>query len=323
MHPQRIDVHHHFLPPAFLAWLQQQGAKWTGGPSIPRWNIDIAREVMARNGIAQAVASVVPGVYWGDIGAAKYWARHANEFSADLVQEDPQRFGAFASVPLPDVDAACREVAYALDVMKLDGVLLMSSYGNQYPGDPDWEAFFAELDKRHAVVLIHPSTVVPGSIVPKLDIPWGVAEFLFDTTRAAANLIFSGTMERYPNIRFILAHAGGTIPYFAARLELSATELPGLGDRAPKGMSHYLREFYVDTALSTHDATMAAVKQLLPADHVLFGSDWPMVPEQAVQFETRLLEGSGVLDAAQRQRIDRDNALMLFPRFARQAQRAA
>jgi predicted TIM-barrel fold metal-dependent hydrolase len=313
---QRIDFHHHFLPPQFIAWLAQQGAKWTGGPPIPDWNIDMAHEVMARNGIAQAVGSVVPGVYWGDTAAAIHWARHANEFSARIVHDDPKRFGAFASMPLPDTHAACRELEYALDVLKLDGVMLMSSVGVQYPGDPDFEEFFAELDKRKAVVFLHPSTVVPGSIVPKLDIPWGVAEFVFDTTRALANLIFSGTMERYPNIKFIAAHAGGTIPYFAMRLQLSGMELPGLADRAPKGVMHYLRKLYVDTALSTHDATMAAVKYLLPAENVVFGSDWPMVPETAVQFETKFLDSSGVLDAAQRQRIDRDNGLALIPRFA-------
>jgi predicted TIM-barrel fold metal-dependent hydrolase len=316
MNPQRIDVHHHFLPPEMLAELQRSGTKWTGGPPVPEWNISIAREVMARNGIAAAVASTVPATYWGDTAAAARWSRHINEYAARIVQDDPAHFGFFASVPLPDTGAALREVEYALDTLKLDGVQLFSSFGNQYPGDPQFDELFQELERRKAIVHIHPSTVVPGAIVPKLSIPWGIVEFVLDTSRCITNLLLSGTFERYPSIRYIVSHAGGTIPYIAWRIAMSAHEFPEVGAKAPKGALHYLKKLYYDTALSTSEQVFAALKEFVPMNQVLFGSDWPMVPEGAVKMETRDLEASKVLDDATRRAIYNENALALFPRFA-------
>jgi 6-methylsalicylate decarboxylase len=315
MNAQRIDVHHHFLPPEFLADLKRQGARWTGGPPIPDWNVSIARETMERNGIAAAVASVVPGVFWGDKAAAARWARHANEFSARIVHDDPTHFGAFASVPLPDTAAALREVAYAYDVLELDGVQLMSSFGLQYPGDPEFDEFFQELNRRKAIVHIHPSTVVPGAIVPKLSIPWGIVEFVLDTTRAIVNLLASGTFERYPDIRYIVSHGGGTVPYIAWRIAMSAAEYPQFGSLAPKGALHYLQRLYFDSALSTSEYALAALTRFVPSSQILFGSDWPMVPEKVVKMETADLEASKVLDDATRRAIYRDSAVALFPRF--------
>ena len=323
MNPQRIDVHHHFLPPDLMAELKRTGAKWTGGPPVPEWNPAIAREMMERDGIAAAVASTVPGVFWGDTATAVRLARNANEFAARIVHDDPAHFGYFAAVPLPDTGAAVREVEYALDVLKLDGVQLYSSVGNQYPGDPQFDELFQELERRKAIVHIHPSTVVPGAIVPKLSIPWGLVEFVLDTTRAVANLIASGTFERYPSIRYIISHAGGTVPYIAWRIAMSMHEFPELSTKAPKGALHYLKNLYYDTALSTSEQVFAALKEFVPTRQVLFGSDWPMVNERVVKVETDGLEGSKVLDDAARQAIYRDNALALFPRFARKAAKAA
>ena len=319
---RRIDVHHHFLPPQFVAALARQGAKWTGGPIIPDWTVDKAREVMARQGIANAVASVVPGVYWGDAAAAIHWARHSNEFLARTISDDRQIFGGFASLPLPDANAACREVEYALDVLKLDGVLLMSSTGDQYPGDPAFEEVFQELERRKAIVLIHPNTVPPGAIVPKLSIPWGLVEFVLDTTRCVANLLFSGTLERYTSIRYIVSHAGGTIPYIGLRLAFGQ-RLQELEGRLPHSAMHYLQRLYYDTTLSTADPVLAALGQFAPKSQVLFGSDYPMVDESVVQVETSMLEASKVLDDTTRFAIDRGNALELFPRFAGQQEAIA
>ena len=313
--PQRIDVHHHFIAPKYLAWLKSQGIHWTGGPLIPEWNLDIAQETMDRNGIAQAVASTVPQVYWGDAAEAARWARHNNEYAASLVQQAPHRFGAFATLPLPDTKAALKELEYALDTLKLDGVIMYSSFGDQYPGDPAFEEVFQELERRKAVVLIHPCTAPPGSIVPKLTIPWGLVEFVMDTSRAVSNLLFSGTLDRYPSIRYIVSHAGGTIPYISLRLKLGE-EIPGVADRIPLGTMHYLQRLYYDTALSTSETVLAALQQFAPTSQVLFGSDYPMVPEKVVKIETTMLEASRVLNDATRQAIDRDNALALFPRFA-------
>jgi 6-methylsalicylate decarboxylase len=316
---QKIDVHHHFQPPEFIADLKRRGISWTGGPRVPDWNVAIAREVMQRNGIAAAVASVVPHMNWGDPSAAIRWARHCNEFSARIVHDDPAHFGCFASLPMPDVDACCGELEYALDVLKLDGVILMASQGVQYLGDPSFEALFAELDRRKAIVFIHPNTAPPGSIVPRLTIPWGVVEFVFDTTRCITNLLYSGTLERYPSIRYIVSHAGGVVPYLAQRIALGATELPGVGGNMRKDTLHYLQNLYYDTALSTSDYVQAALREFVPKSQVLFGSDWPLVPEKVVKMETSGLEGSRILDDATRQAIYRDNALTLFPRFAQLA----
>lgn len=313
--PQRIDVHHHFLPPEYLAHLKASGLHWTGGPLIPEWNLDIARETMDRTGITQAIASPVPQVYWGDDDDAARWARHCNEFSADMVRQDPTRFGAFATLPLPDTKAALKELEYALDTLKLDGVIMFSSFGDRYPGDPAFEELFQELERRKAVVLIHPCTAPPGAIVPKLTIPWGMVEFIADTSRAVTNLLLSGTLHRYPSIRFIASHAGGAIPYISLRLKF-CEQIPGVADNIPLGTMHYLQKIYYDTTLSTSETVLAALRQFVPTSQILFGSDYPMVPENVVTMETTMLERSRVLDDATRQAIDRDNALALFPRLA-------
>lgn len=320
--PQRIDTHHHFQPPEFIQYLKRRDIAWTGGPKVPEWNIEIAREVMGRNGIAAAVASVVPHMNWGDDAEAAHWARHCNEFSARIVHDDPEHFGCFASLPMPDTKAACAELEYALDTLKLDGVILMASQGNKYLGDPSYEELFAELDRRNAIVFIHPNTVPPGATVPQLSLPWGIVEFMADTTRCITNLLYNGVFERYPNIRYIVAHAGATVPFIAQRIALGATELPGFIDKVPKGPLHYLQRLYYDTALSTSEYAQAALREFVPTSQILFGSDWPLVSEKVVKMETTGLEGSKVLTDATRRAIYRDNALALFPRFAKAKARA-
>jgi predicted TIM-barrel fold metal-dependent hydrolase len=319
----RIDVHHHFLPPEFLAYLKRVGTPWTGGPPIPEWNIDLARETMERFEIASAVASVVPHTYFGDTAAAVHWSRHCNEFSARIVQDDPARFGAFATLPLPDAEGACREIEHSLDVLRLDGVVLYSSYGVQYPGDPQFDEVFAELDKRKATVFIHPNTIVPGSLVPKLSIPWGVVEFVMDTTRCVTNLLYSGTFDRYPNIRYIVAHAGGTVPWIAWRIAMSGRMLHGNEATMPKGPMHYLQKLYFDTALSVSDQVMTGLAEFVPQSQVLFGSDWPMAGTPALEMEHAYLSSTEAIDDARRRANARDNALSLFPRFASRAERLA
>ena len=315
--PKRIDVHHHILPPNFVSALDSLNVPWTGGPDVPQWSLERAYETMGQLGIGSAVASAAPGVYWGgDTGFAVKLARETNEFLADVVREDPERFGAFATMPLPDVDAALDEVEYAYDTLHLDGVVLYTSQGGRYLGDPDFDPLFAELDRRNAVVFIHPNTMPPGADATGLTIPPGVAEFTFDTTRAVMNMLYSGTLERYPSIRYIVSHAGGTIPYLAWRIA-GASYLPELRDRAPKtdGLA-LLQKMYYDTALSTSEFVFAALKEFVPTSHVLFGSDFPYVTPAVLQAEKHGLENSGVWDDNAKAAIDRENALALFPRFA-------
>jgi 6-methylsalicylate decarboxylase len=315
--PKRIDVHHHILPPNFVSALNSLSIPWTGGPEVPSWSLQQAHDMMGAMGIDVAVASPSPGVYWGgDTAFAVKLARETNEFVADVVRDDPEHFGGFATVPLPDVDASLEELEYAYDTLGLDGVVLYTSQGDRYLGDRSYDPFFEELDRRKAIVFIHPTTIPPGADATGLTIPFGVAEFTFDTTRAVMNMLYSGTLERYPSIRYIVSHAGGTIPYLAWRIA-GASYLPELRDRAPKtdGLA-LLQKLYYDTALSTSEFVFGALKEFVPMSQVLFGSDFPYIGPAVLQAERYGLENSKVLDDAARAAIDRGNALTLFPRFA-------
>ena len=244
-------------------------------------------------------------------------ARETNEFIADVARDDPEHYGGFATMPLPDVDASVREVEYALDTLDMDGVVLYSSAGDRYLGDRSYDPFFEELERRKAIVFIHPTTIPPGADATGLTIPFGVAEFTFDTTRAITNMLYNGTLERYPSIRYIVSHAGGTIPYLAWRIA-GASFLPELRDRAPKTDSlALLQKLYYDTALSTSEFVFGALKEFVPMSQVLFGSDFPYVPPAVLEAEKYSIENSKVLDDEDRAAINRDNALALFPKFAR------
>ena len=320
-HPHRIDLHHHVVPPDFTAEMARRNIKWTGGVDVPQWSAGLAREAMERWNIAAAVASVQPQVYWGDMAMATEWARYCNEFLARVVQDDPTHFGAFASIPLPDTTAACREVEYALDTLGLDGVLMITSAGGRYPGDPQLDELMHELNRRSAVVFIHPNTLPPGAEVAGLNLPYALGEFVFDTTRCVLNLLYSGTLERYPSIKFVLPHAGGTIPYLSWRIAIFEAA-PQLRDRVPQGARTYLRRLYYETALSTGDSTLAALRQFVPLSQIVFGSDFPMAPAPVVQKGVDLFDTSVVLDDQARTTIGR-NGLALFPRFASASATAA
>lgn len=315
--PKRIDVHHHVLPPNFVSALNSLNVNWTGGPEQPQWSLAAAHETMGQMGIDAAVVSASPGVYWGgDTGFAVKLARETNEFLANLIRDDPTHFGAFATLPYPDVDASLDELDYAYDTLGVDGVVLYSSQGGNYLGDSSYDPIFEELERREAIVFIHPTTIPPGADATGLTIPFGVAEFTFDTTRAVMNMLYSGTLERYPSIRFIVSHAGGTIPYLAWRIA-GASYLPELRDRAPKtdGLA-LLQKLYYDTALSASEFVFGALREFVPTSQVLFGSDFPYVTPAVLQAEKYGLENSKVWDQQAKAAIDRDNALGLFPRFA-------
>ena len=315
--PKRIDVHHHILPPNFVSALNSLNINWTGGPEQPQWSLQLAHDTMGAMDIDVAVASPAPGVYWGgDTGFAVKLARGTNEFIGGVVRDDPAHFGGFAVLPYPDVDASLEELEYSYDTLGMDGVVLFSSQGGTYLGDPSYDPIFEELERRNAVVFIHPTTIPPGADATGLTVPYGVAEFTFDTTRAVMNMLYSGTLERYPSIRYIVSHAGGTIPYLAWRIA-GASYLPELRDRAPKndGLA-LLQELYYDTALSTSEFVFGALTEFVPMSQVLFGSDFPYIGPAVLQAERYGLENSKVLDDAARAAIDRGNALTLFPRFA-------
>jgi predicted TIM-barrel fold metal-dependent hydrolase len=313
--PYRIDVHHHVLPPVYVQALTRIGAAQSGGASLPPWDLAATLELMDRQQIATAIASVsAPGVYFGDAAFARDTARRCNEFIAQIVRDYPQRFGALAVLPLPDTDAALRELEYALDTLHLDGVILLASVGPQYQGDLAFDELYAELHRRNVVVLLHPTTP-PGSDALQLTLPAFVVEFVFDTTRAIANLIYQGVFERYPGITWIVAHAGGTAPYLVDRFAMSEAIAPELHVRAPQGAKAYLQRLYYDTAIAASPAVFGALQTLVAADHVLFGSDHPYLTEPLVEQRLRGVATYAGFDAQARRAIERDASLRLFPRL--------
>lgn len=312
----RLDIHHHLVPDFYVSTLERRGLQALHGAGFPKWSTGRSLELMDRYGIAAAVASISsPGVYQGDASLAASLARQCNEFAARMVQEHPDRFGFFAALPLPAVEPALQEAVYALDTLKADGLVLLASSGEQFLGDPDLEELMAELNRRKAVVFVHPN-IHPSSTALRLDIPGFYIEFMFDTTRAVANLIFSGSLERHPDIRWILAHAGGTVPFIAWRLALANLE-PKLLEKAPRGVQAYLSSFYYDTALSPSAPAMKALLELVPPGQILFGSDYPYAPEPLVAKEIQDFERLDVLDEAAKRLIQRGSGLALFPRFRR------
>lgn len=315
--PHRIDVHHHILPEPYTKALDRAGLAKAGGIDLPRWSADLALEVMDRHGIEVGVCSIsAPGVHFGDDAAARELARICNDATADLIARHPGRFAGFVCLPLPDVEGSLRELEHGLDTLELDGVVLLASQSDgRYLGDPAFEELMAELDRRGALVFVHPS--VPASVkhVP-VEIPVFAMEFTFDTTRAAFNLAYTGSLERHPRVRFILSHAGGTVPYLAWRFGLLWSIDEALRARAPKGGMGYLSRLYYDTALSANPHALRSLQELVGADRILFGSDYPFAPEPITALTVQGVRSFDGFDEQARGMIERGNALALLPRVA-------
>ena len=312
--PHRIDVHHHILPPRYVAEVGDHRI----GPLIvsgktPQWTPAQSVEVMDRHGIATAVTSMsAPGLWFGDSQATRDLTRHCNDFAAQMQSDHPGRFGLFAALPLPDVDASLAEIEYAIDVLKADGFGLVTNYGGTYPGDAAFRPVFEELNRRKAVVFFHPNDVPCSTCLG--EIPAATLEFPFDTTRAVTSLLYSGTLARCPDIRFIFSHAGGTIPFLAERIARLAAR-PEFKAAVPNGVLPEFQRLYYDTALSANALAFSALLKMVSADHVLFGTDYPFAPEPTA---TATVKGLGELGLSEKnlRGIERDNALRLMPRLA-------
>lgn len=305
----RIDVHHHVLPSFYLEAIRSAGYDRTGGIRFPEWRPQDSLEVMDRHGIDTAVVSVsTPGVAFLDGPVAAGLARRCNEWMAELVAAHPGRFGAFACLPLPDVEAALSETAHALDELGLHGVTLLSSAGDRHLGDARFDPLMVELDRRRAVAFVHPTTP-PGGPPSGLDVPVFAVEFVADTTRAIANLILSGTLEAHPGIDFICAHGGGFAPFIVSRLEAAWARSPEPAARAPAGVLAYLRRLHYDTAAVANPYALPGILALAGPERVLLGTDFPFVSEPVLA-ETL----AGVQDLAGLG----DNALRLLPGIAPQ-----
>lgn len=313
---RRIDVHLHIIPKFYQDAVIAAGFGPARRAGYPDYSPELAIETMDAHDIAFALTSVAqPGVQFAEPKHGRVLARQLNEYAAELMTKWPKRFGAFALVPMRDIKDAVTEIGYSLDTLKCQGVCLFASYGEKYLGDAAFDPVLEALDARGAVVFVHP-TLHPSS--RKLDLPWPgmVMEYPFDTTRAAVNLLLSGRLERYSRIKFILAHAGGTLPFLAWRI----ASLPQVDETLPQWprsrFEEGLRKFWYDNALSCGATTMGALKTIAAPDRILFGSDWPFVPPKLVAEEVATHEAPGLHTPEERAAIDRGNALKLFPQLA-------
>jgi predicted TIM-barrel fold metal-dependent hydrolase len=266
---------------------------------------------MDRNGIATAMVSIIqPGAWFeDDIAKSRAIAREINEFGARMVKDHPGRFGLWAAIPLPDTQGSLKEIEYALDTLQADGIGLMTSFNEKYLGHASFAPVYAELNRRKAIVYVHPQT--PDCCRDIADeMPAASVEYATDTTRTIGSLVFSGTAARYPDIRWIFSHSGGTAPFLISRF-LRVDE--SIKDRSliPNGALHEMKKFYYDTAQGNHKGALDALLALAPTSQILFGTDYPMRPAQE---EVDALAAYGFA-AADLQAIERENTLRLVPRL--------
>jgi 6-methylsalicylate decarboxylase len=267
-------------------------------------------------GIDVAITSIsTPGVHMGDDSAARDLARRVNELSAELIQERPDRFGGFAALPLPDVEGALRALEYGLDVLKLDGVVLFSNARSIYLGDTRFGPLFDELERRGAVVFVHP-TSSPDPAARSLGLPDSLIDFTADTTRAVAQLHYGNIFVRTPNVKYIFSHAGGTSPYLAARFSIidEMDVIPGAQQRGTAADT--LRRLYWDTALSWRPPVLRMLRSVVGMGQVLFGSDHPYLRRDLAVACRHEVETSAELNSEESRAVLADNALKLFPRLA-------
>jgi predicted TIM-barrel fold metal-dependent hydrolase len=305
--PHRIDVHNHLTPPGYLAELNPKGLltrqsiDWTPARSI---------EDMDRAGVAKSITSITsPGLWFGDDAMARRLSRECNDYAAKLAVDHPGRFGVFVSIPLPDIDGSLREIEYGLDKLKADGIAMFTNYGDKWFGDPAFAPVYEELNRRKAVVYTHPrSANCCRNVLPDLNdsaIEWGT-----DTTRAIARTIFAGTAAKYPDIRVIFSHAGGTMPFLIERFDLAAKG-PQFAKQLPEGFLAAAKKFYYDTAQASNPVAMGALKKLIPMSQIVFGTDYPF---RTAADHVKGLKECGVFDAKELLAIDNENAARLLRR---------
>jgi predicted TIM-barrel fold metal-dependent hydrolase len=320
-HGPLIDVHQHPIPEHYKRALASVGVHGSGENPWADWSESAQLELMDRNGIAAAINSIAsPGVFFGDFDFAIRLARECNEESARMVARHPDRFGAFAILPLPHVEGAIREAEYALDVLKLDGVCLLTHVADRHLGQTEDDELYAELDRRKAVVFVHPMRN-QATNMPAYSYPSGMTELVLDTTRAIHNLLWNGTFAKFPNISWIMPHGGGTVPFLVYRMS-AMNHKPNPDSRLPGGtVASALRRLYYDVAEVCAPGPLKCLMEITDTSHILFGSDFPFsrhrTPVKDVEAVIGSFEAFDGWDANTRRAIERENALKLFPRFAR------
>jgi predicted TIM-barrel fold metal-dependent hydrolase len=317
MPAHRIDVHHHMEPPGYIKAVGAERVyRQSNGrvpPGLVSWSPQQALEAMEQAGVATAINSLSsPGIWFGDVELSRRLAREANDYGARLARDYPGRFGVLASLPLPDVDGCLREIEHAYDVLKVDGVILMTSHDNRWPGEKEFAPVFDELNRRKAVVLMHPCT--PGCCQGLItDIQDAAVEFLFDTVRALVSLLYSGTLSRCADIRFILCHNGSAVPVLRDRICTQWLRNPKFKQLVPQGPEHELKKLFYECAGASFRESFLPLLELVTPRQMLFGSDYPWGRLGIQKTIDGLLEqGFSADDLCL---IERENALGLFPRF--------
>ena len=302
--PRRVDVHHHFFPPNYRSAIAAANAA-----PLAAWTVEQSLAEMDKSSIQIAILSLSPpGLWFGDAAQSRSLARIVNDYGVKVRQDSPGRFGLFAALPLPDIEGSLREIEYGLDTLKAEGIGLMTNYGDRWLGDASFAPVWEELNRRKAVVYTHPNTpMCCGNI--KDEVGPGTIEWATDTTRTVASLLFSGTAARYPDIRWILSHGGGTTPFLLSRFTRQEADMKEGEKRLPKGVMYELKKFYYDTAQANHPGALAALLKLVPVSQILFGTDYP--------YRTGAEEIDGLtaqhFSAADLRAIERDNLRRILP----------
>jgi predicted TIM-barrel fold metal-dependent hydrolase len=307
-----VDTHCHFYPPAYLA----MQLEWEGKRNIPAfkpmvdWTPARLIELMDKDGVRTAVMSLAstPGL-WFDAGAdeAAKTVRICQDFVAKMRQDHPGRFGVFAPLSMMNADVTLKEVEYVFDTLKADGINLQSNYGDKWLGDAAYQPVLAELNRRKAVVYVHPLVAAccgrlsVGTFPAAIEVP-------HDTTRTVTSLLLSGSFKRYSDIKWIFSHAGGTIPMMAGRLASFYDRNPKTQEFAPDGVAAELAKLHYDTANATSVPAMTALLKLAPVSQVTYGTDYPYFPLN----QNKDLQKLG-LSAADIQAIESGNATRLLP----------
>ncbi len=310
-----IDTHHHFYPPAY----QKAQFDWEEAHKVPHlgvqgeWNRQNDLEAMDKHGITTAMLSLAstPGV-WFDHGpqAAHDMARLCCDFAAQMVRDHPGRYGLFAPLSMLDIDATLKEIEYVFDTLKADGINLQSNYGDKWLGHPVFKPVLEELNRRKAVIFVHPlvanccGNLSVGTFPAVIEVP-------HDTTRTVVSLLLSGTFTRLRDIKWIFSHGGGTIPFLAGRIEAFYDKRARAPNGfAPEGIEAVFRGLHYDTANATHPAAMAALTKLVPMTQITYGTDYPYFPLDQIDNLRRL-----GLSAADLTAIASGNTERLLPRL--------
>jgi predicted TIM-barrel fold metal-dependent hydrolase len=315
--PRFIDTQHHIYPPRYVSQNLQRlldDATLRAASAYQNWTPALAIEQMDKAGVASAITSITsPGVWFDDGEASRARARDCNEFGAGMMRDFPKRFGMFAAIPLPDTEGSLKEIQYALDVLKLDGIGLLTSYKGQLLGDPAFAPVFNELNRRKAAVFVHPTMSCCGNVFPGVSGP--TIEFPVDTGRCIASLLLRGTFVSCPDIKFFFSHGGGILPSIVQRI-VGAVRVMTPEERekyVPKGAEYEIRrQFYDLASVAVNPAGMAAVLKLFPITQITYGSDAPFA--STVQIADAIAKFD--ISESDRRAIEYENALRVFPRFA-------